>query len=128
MRGEGRKEGRMWWTTGKRARSQIVFFFLPIIVSVVCPTGPHPPLRLARRPNRGHIGEEGVGPPPAVHAYDVFIARGFSTSTLVNREDRYILGSFAMSNYFFCAIRYETDAGREGHSTTVGVPFIMLRM
>ena len=29
--------------------------FLPIIVSVACPTGPHPPLRLARRPNRGHI-------------------------------------------------------------------------
>ena len=33
-----------------------IFFFLPIIVSVACPTGPHPPLRLARRPNRGHIG------------------------------------------------------------------------
>ena len=32
------------------------FFFLPIIVSVACPTGPHPPLRLARRPNRGHLG------------------------------------------------------------------------
>ena len=32
------------------------FFFLPIIVSVACPTGPHPPLRLARRPNRGHTG------------------------------------------------------------------------
>ena len=30
-------------------------FFLPIIVSVACPTGPHPPLRLARRPNRDHI-------------------------------------------------------------------------
>ena len=59
--------------------------FLPIIVSVACPTGPLPPLRLARRPNRGHI-EGGVGPPPAVHAYDDFIASGFCTSTLVNRE------------------------------------------
>ena len=29
------------------------------IVSVVCPAGPHPPLRLARRPNRGHIGGGG---------------------------------------------------------------------
>ena len=32
------------------------FFLLPIVVSVACPTGPHPPLRLAGRPNRGHIG------------------------------------------------------------------------
>ena len=38
----------------------------PIIVSVVCPTSPHPPLRLARRPNRGHIRGGGAGPPPAV--------------------------------------------------------------
>ena len=54
---------------------QYFFLFpLPIIVSVVCPTGPNPPLRLARRPNRGHIGGGGVGPPPAVHAYDVFVA------------------------------------------------------
>ena len=30
--------------------------------------------------------EGGAGPPPAVNAYDVFIASGFSTSTLVNRE------------------------------------------
>ena len=37
-------------------------FFLPIIVSVACPTGPHPPLRLARRPNRGHIGGGGLDP------------------------------------------------------------------
>ena len=36
-----------------------IYFFLPIIVSVACPTGPHPPLRLARRPNRGHIGGGG---------------------------------------------------------------------
>ena len=50
-----------------------------------CPTGPHPPLRLARRPNRGHIG--GVGPLLRyMPIYDVFIASGFSTSTLVNRE------------------------------------------
>ena len=34
----------------------ILYYFLPIVVSVVCLTGPHPPLRLARRPNRGHIG------------------------------------------------------------------------
>ena len=36
--------------------------FFPIIGSVVCPTGPHPPLRLARRPNRGHIGGGGWTP------------------------------------------------------------------
>ena len=37
--------------------------FLPIIVSVVdCPTGPHPLLQLARRPNRGHIGGGGWTP------------------------------------------------------------------
>ena len=42
--------------------SSIFFFFLPIIVSVACPTGPHPPLRLARRPNRGHIGGGGWTP------------------------------------------------------------------
>ena len=35
-----------------------IYFFIPI-VSVACPTGPHPPLRLARRPNRGHIGGGG---------------------------------------------------------------------
>ena len=37
----------------KRPPFILLFFFppLPIIVSVVCPTGPHP-LRLARRPNR----------------------------------------------------------------------------
>ena len=37
-------------------------FFLPLFVSVVCLTGPHPPLRLARRPNRGHIRRGGVDP------------------------------------------------------------------
>ena len=37
-------------------------FFLLIVVSVACPTGPHPPLRLARRPNRGHIGGGGWNP------------------------------------------------------------------
>ena len=36
--------------------NSFVLLFLPIIVSVACPTGPHPPPRLARRPNRGHIG------------------------------------------------------------------------
>ena len=39
-----------------------VFFFLPIIVSVVCPTGAYPPLRLARRPNQGHVGGGGWTP------------------------------------------------------------------
>ena len=34
----------------------LFIFSLSIIVSVVCPTCPHPPLRLARRPNRGHMG------------------------------------------------------------------------
>ena len=39
-----------------------LLLFFPIIVSVACPTGPHPPLRLARRPNRGHIGGGGWTP------------------------------------------------------------------
>ena len=37
-------------------------FLPPIIVSVVCPTDPHPPLRLARRPNRGHVTKGGLHP------------------------------------------------------------------
>ena len=32
--------------------------FLPLLDFVVCPTGPHPPPRLARRPNQGHTGGE----------------------------------------------------------------------
>ena len=60
----------------------IHFHFFPIFVSVVCPTGPHPPPRLAIGPDRDHIGGGGAGPPPAVHASDLFfIASGFSTST-----------------------------------------------
>ena len=47
--------------------SYVVFFFLPIIVSVACPTRPHPPLRLARRPNRGHIGGGGWFPSCSMH-------------------------------------------------------------
>ena len=58
------------------------FFLLPIIVSVVCPTGPHPPLRLARRPNRGHVGDPLLRYMPMIF----FIASGSSTSTLINRE------------------------------------------
>ena len=50
-------------------RTVTELFSPPTIVSVVYPTDPHPPLRPARRPNRGHIGEGGAGPPPAVHAY-----------------------------------------------------------
>ena len=38
------------------------FFFHPIILSVAYSTGPHPPLRLARRPNRDHIGGGGWTP------------------------------------------------------------------
>ena len=38
------------------------YIFLPVIVSVACPTGPHPPLRLARRPNRVLIGGGGWTP------------------------------------------------------------------
>ena len=36
------------------------FCFLPLLFSVVCPTGPHPPLQLATRPNRGHMGGGGA--------------------------------------------------------------------
>ena len=35
-------------------------FSSPVVVSVVCPTGTYPPLRLARRPNRGHVGTKDV--------------------------------------------------------------------
>ena len=45
--------------TGYRRVSNVI---LPIIISVVCPTGPHRPIRLARRPNRGHIGGGGWTP------------------------------------------------------------------
>ena len=42
---------------GLTTRQPTTFFsFFPTFVSVVCPTGPYPPLRLARRPNRGLIG------------------------------------------------------------------------
>ena len=43
-------------------RDFFVVFSLPIIVSVVWPTGPHPPLLRARRPHRGHIGGGGLDP------------------------------------------------------------------
>ena len=38
------------------------FSFLPLLDFVVCPSGPLPPLLLARRPNRGHIGGGGWTP------------------------------------------------------------------
>ena len=42
-------------------------FFFPFIVSVACPTGPHPPPRLARRPNRSHIcNRRSASMPPSV--------------------------------------------------------------
>ena len=52
-----------------RAREPMHFllFFPPVNVSVVCPTAPNPPLRLARRPNWGQLGWGGVGPPPKDH-------------------------------------------------------------
>ncbi|CAM9209427.1 unnamed protein product [Ectocarpus sp. 8 AP-2014] len=37
-------------------------FFSPSLDSVVCPSGAYPPLLLARRPNRGHIGGGGWTP------------------------------------------------------------------
>ena len=40
----------------------LLFFLILYFVSVDSPTGPHPPLRLARRPNRGHIGGGGWTP------------------------------------------------------------------
>ena len=40
------------------------------------------------------ITQEGeAGPPPAVHACDVFIASGFSTSTLVNSEVKVVVAA-----------------------------------
>ena len=49
-------------TTRERSHHIFCFFSLPTIVSVACPTGPHPPLRLARRPNRGQKGGGGLDP------------------------------------------------------------------
>ena len=49
-------------TPGTAVSHTPFFFSLTIVVSVVCPTGPHPPpLRLARRPNRGHTLNEPTG-------------------------------------------------------------------
>ena len=64
----------------------IFHYFIPpiIIVVVVCPTGPHPQLRLGRRPNRGHIGGGGLDPLLRYMPMIFFISSGFSTSTLVN--------------------------------------------
>ncbi|CAN0400793.1 unnamed protein product, partial [Ectocarpus sp. 12 AP-2014] len=39
-----------------------IFFFPPIVGLCRLPLGPHPPLLLARRPNRGHIGGWGWTP------------------------------------------------------------------
>ena len=45
----------------------ISIFFLPLLfLSVVCPAGPHPPLRLARRPNRGHTHSRGSRTPSCI--------------------------------------------------------------
>ena len=67
------------------------FVFLPVIASVACPTGPHPPLRLARRPNRGHIGGGGWTPSCGTFLWCFFSRVGwFSTFTLVNREVNHI--------------------------------------
>ena len=51
----------------------LLFLFFPLTFSVACPTGPHPPLRLARRPNRGHIG--GAGLDPLLRSRRVFVCR-----------------------------------------------------
>ena len=48
--------------TGGTAVLSLVFFAPVIGLLAVCSAGPHPPLRLARRPNRGRTGG-GVGPP-----------------------------------------------------------------
>ena len=52
----------------------MLFLFHPVVVSIVCPTGPNPPLRLQLDDPTGVTQEGGVGPPPAEHADDVFIA------------------------------------------------------
>ena len=60
-----------------------VYIYEVCIFLLVCPTGSHPPLRLARRPNRGGGWTSSCGTCLPVM---FFIASGFSTSTLVNRE------------------------------------------
>ena len=44
------------------ATISFLYFFLPSLDSVVCPSGPVPPLLLGRQPNRGHIGGGGWTP------------------------------------------------------------------
>ena len=50
------------------------------------PTGPHPPLRVVRRPNRGRIGGGGWTPSCGTYLWFFRIASGFSTPTLVNSD------------------------------------------
>ena len=49
------KTSHTFWKAYSVTMRVIFLSFSPIVVSVVCPTGPHPPLRLARQPNRGNI-------------------------------------------------------------------------
>ena len=78
-RGHLRRDPGVLRSRGLSARTrcrceQLHFFPFPLLDSVVCPSGPHPPLLLARRPNRTGVTQE-AGPPPAVPAYyEVFMA------------------------------------------------------
>ena len=60
--------------------------FLPFWTLSSSATGSHPSLRLARRPNRGHIGGGGWTPSCGTCRWFLLIASGFSTTTLVNNE------------------------------------------
>ena len=47
----------------RRGDVSFLFFFLsPVFVTVFCPADSHPPLRLARRPDRGHTGRGALDP------------------------------------------------------------------
>lgn len=74
-----------------------IFSFFPLFCSL--PTGPHPPLRLARRPNRGHI-EGGCWTPlygtrdlrPWLHG--LFISRFETLRVLLSRCSGHAPGIF----------------------------------
>ena len=63
MLGSGMLERQREWAKARNRKVRhLICCSRPIVISVVGPTGPHPSLRQARRPNRGHIREGGWMP------------------------------------------------------------------
>ena len=60
------------------SKSVRCFTVFPIIVAAVCPTGPYPLLRLARRPDRAPMGGRGLDPSCGSVRYRIFINASLS--------------------------------------------------